>query len=60
MEQACYVKRLYKLAADVLGSDENGREWLTTASKDFGGKSPIDYANEILKDKGKSKRKGGR
>jgi uncharacterized protein (DUF2384 family) len=36
------------MAEKLFGSIENAREWLNTPSRDFEGKSPLEYAdNEI-------------
>lgn len=44
-ERLLRIVRIYKLATDVLGSEENASEWLNTASKDFYGQTPVGYAD---------------
>lgn len=42
------IVRLFNMAEKLFGSSENAREWLNTPSRDFEGKSPLEYAdNEI-------------
>jgi putative toxin-antitoxin system antitoxin component (TIGR02293 family) len=42
------IVRLFNMAEKILGSTEHAREWLNTPSREFEGKSPLDYSdNEI-------------
>lgn len=44
-ERLYRIVRLYNLAAKVLGTTDNAREWLRTPSGDFEGRTPLDYAD---------------
>jgi putative toxin-antitoxin system antitoxin component (TIGR02293 family) len=44
-ERLYRIVRLYNMAMKVLGTHENAREWLRTPSGDFGGKSPLEFAD---------------
>ena len=44
-ERLYRIIRLFNLATEIFETGENAREWLTTSSYDFEGKSPIEYAD---------------
>ena len=42
------IVRLLNMAEKLFGSSEHARQWVNTSSRDFEGKSPLEYAdNEI-------------
>jgi putative toxin-antitoxin system antitoxin component (TIGR02293 family) len=44
-ERILRFARLYEIAADVLGDEDEARRWLKTPNTALGGRSPLDYAD---------------
>jgi putative toxin-antitoxin system antitoxin component (TIGR02293 family) len=44
-ERLFRIIRLFNLAAEIFQTQENAREWLNTASLDFEGQTPLEYAD---------------
>lgn len=44
-ERLFRIARLFSIARNVLGTKENAREWLHTPSRDFEGKTPLEFAD---------------
>lgn len=42
-ERLVRILKVFKLATEVLETEENASEWLNTTSPDFKGKTPLDY-----------------
>jgi putative toxin-antitoxin system antitoxin component (TIGR02293 family) len=44
-ERLLRFARLYEIALDVLGDEDEARRWLKTPNVALGGRSPLDYAD---------------